>query len=100
MEMAVGSPAYTSSDEADFSDDENGESRLCRYLVKMLPWERSTLTKVKREFDEAYIKSLNPRARVNFVTRRVHPRPSTRSPSFEALERAVRVEEPTTSSST
>lgn len=99
VELAVGSPAYTSSDESDFSDDENGESRLCRYLIKKLPWERSTLTKVKRELDEAYIRSLNPRARVNLVTRRVHPRPSTRSPPTEALEWAVRVEEPTTSPS-
>lgn len=100
VELAVGSPAYTSSDEANFSDDENGESRPCSYLIKKLPWERSTLTKVKRELDEAYIRSLKPGARVNLVTRRVHPRPTTRFPPTEALEWAVRVEEPTTSPST
>lgn len=99
VELAVGSLAYTSSDESDLSDDENGTRRLSRYLIKRLPWERSTLTKAKRELDEAYIRSLNPRARVNLVTRGVHPRPSTRSPPIEALEWAVRAEEPTTTPS-
>ena len=99
VELAVGSLAYTSSDESDLSDDENGTRRLSRYLIKRLPWERSTLAKAKRELDEAYIRSLNPRARVNLVTRGVHPRPSTRSPPIAALEWAVRAEEPTTTTS-
>ena len=100
IELAVGSTSYTSSDESDFSEDENGERVLSGYLVKKLPWERTTLTKAKKVLDDAYKKSLNPRARVNLVTRRVHPRPSTRCPPTNVLEWAVRVQEPTPSSGT
>ena len=56
VEEAVGNLAYTSSDESDFSEDESGQSKLSRYLVKRLPWERTSLTKAKRELDEAYSK--------------------------------------------
>lgn len=100
IKQAVGSTSYTSSDESDFSEDENGERVLSGYLVKKLPWERTTLTKAKKDLDDAYKKSLNPRARVNLVTRRVHPRPSTRCPPTDVLEWAVRVQEPTPSSGT
>ncbi len=100
IEMAVGSTSYTSSDESDFSEDENSERVLSGYLVKKLPWERKTLTKAKKDLDDAYKKSLKPRARVNLVTRRVHPRPSTRCPPTDVLEWAVRVQEPTPSSDT
>ena len=48
VEQAVGSSQYTSSDESDFSDDENGQPTLSGYLVKKLPRERSALTKVKK----------------------------------------------------
>lgn len=34
---------YTSSDESDMSEDENGQSYLKGYVVKRLPWERATL---------------------------------------------------------
>lgn len=34
VEQAVGSSQYTSSDESDFSDDENGQPKLSGYLVK------------------------------------------------------------------
>lgn len=34
VEVVIKSPTYTSSDESDFSEDENGESHLAGYLVK------------------------------------------------------------------
>ena len=49
VELAVGSLTYTSSDESDFSEDENGERYLTGYLVLLkLPWERSRMTKAKK----------------------------------------------------
>ena len=42
VELAVGSLTYTSVDESDFFEDENGERYLTGYLVLLkLPWERS-----------------------------------------------------------
>ena len=49
IELAVGSTSYTSSDESDFSEDKNGERVLSGHLVKKLPWERTTLTKAKKD---------------------------------------------------
>ena len=43
IEKAVGSMDYTSSDESDWSEDENGEFRHAGFLVKKLPWERTCL---------------------------------------------------------
>ena len=37
IEKAVGSMDYTSSDESDWSEDENGESQHSGFLVKKLP---------------------------------------------------------------
>ena len=77
IEKAVGSMDYTSSDESDWSEDENGESRHAGFLVKKLPWERTCLKNVKQRLDEAYIRGLNQRARQNLAVRRVHRLPST-----------------------
>lgn len=87
---------YTSSDESDMSDDENGQSCLKGYMVKRLPWERTTLRKAKKALDDAYLKSLAPRARANVLQRRDHPSPSKRSPPPDALEWAVRTSAPET----
>ena len=99
VEQAVGSSQYTSSDESDFSDDENGQPKLSGYLVKKLPWERSALTKVKKALDDAHIKSLNVRARVNMVARRLHPMPSAKPRPIDGLDWAMRSEEPATATS-
>ena len=48
IQNAVGSMEYTSSDESDLSEDEDGNIINSAYLVKKLPWERSTLTNVKK----------------------------------------------------
>lgn len=93
VELAVGSLTYTSVDESDFFEDENEERYLTGYLVKKLPWERSRLTKAKRALDDVYIRSLNPRARVNLVSRQAHARPSARCRPIGGLEWAVRPEE-------
>lgn len=77
IEKAVGSMDYTSSDESDWSEDENGESRNSGFLVKKLPWERTCLKNVKQSLDEAYMRGLNQRARQNLAIRRVHRLPST-----------------------
>ena len=86
---------YTSSDESDVSEDENG-SYLRGYLVKKFTWERSALRGVKKALDEAYLKSLSPRVRVNVLQRRVHPQPSKRGPPVNGFGWAVRVSTPET----
>ena len=48
IQNAVGSMEYTSSDESDLSEDEDGNVIVSAYLVKKLPWETSTLTNVKK----------------------------------------------------
>lgn len=48
IQNAVGSMEYTSSDESDLSEGEDGNIINSAYLVKKLPWERSTLTNVKK----------------------------------------------------
>lgn len=63
IEKAVGCMEYTSSDESDWSEDENGESRLSCFLVKKLPWERTCLKNVKQSLDKAYMRGLNQRAK-------------------------------------
>lgn len=53
LKCTIGSLEYTSCDESDFSEDENGVQRLYGYLVKIIPWARSGLTRVKRSLDDA-----------------------------------------------
>ena len=48
IEKAVGHMDYTSSDESDWSEDENGESRHAGFLLKKLPWERTCLKNAKQ----------------------------------------------------
>ena len=48
IQIAIGSMEYTSSDESDLSEDEDGNVIVSAYLVKKLPWERCTLTNVKK----------------------------------------------------
>ena len=86
VELAVGSPAYNSSEKSDFSEDESGEPRLSGFLVKKLPWERSLLIKYKKALDDAYIKSLKPRARGSLVARRLHSQSSKRRQPIEVLD--------------
>ena len=81
---------YTSSDESDLSEDENGVMQLKGYRVRKLPWERSALTTVKKSLDEAYLKTLHPRLRANILERSPHPRPSTRGRPVDPLDWAVR----------
>ena len=73
IQNAIGSMEYTSSDESDLSEDEDGNVIVSAYLVKKLPWETSTLTNVKRKLDSSYIKNLNRQSRANFVARKPHP---------------------------
>ena len=89
---------YTSSDESDLSEDEDGNVIVSAYLVKKLPWERSTMTNVKRKLDRSYIKNLKHKSRANFVARKPHPSPSTRHPPFEGLGWAVRLPSTTSTS--
>ena len=66
IERAIGSLEYTSSDESDLSEGENGVQKLSGYLVKKIPWERSALTRVNRSLDDDALERLTPRARANF----------------------------------
>ena len=87
---------YTSSDESDMSEDENGHTCLKGYIVKKLSWEKTTLRNAKKALDDAYIKSLPPRVRANVLGRRVHHTPSKRGPPPNALQWAVRILTPET----
>ena len=46
----------------------------------------------EKVFDDAHIKSLNVRARVNMVARRLHPMPSSKPRPIDGLEWAMRPE--------
>ena len=48
IQKVIGSLEYTSSDESDLSEDEDGNVIVSAYLVKKLSWERSTLTNVRK----------------------------------------------------
>ena len=87
---------YTSSDESDMSEDENGLTCLKGYIVKKLPWEKTTLRKAKKALDDAYIKSLPPRVRANVLERRVHHTSSKTGPPPDAIQWAVRIMTPET----
>lgn len=90
IERAIGSIEYTSSDESDLSEGENGVQKLSGYLVKKIPWERSALAKVKRSLDDAALERLTPRARANFLPRRGHTHQSDRQRPLDSLDWAVR----------
>ena len=50
---------YMSSEDSDYEETEEsitGESerKLARYIIKMLPWEKTSLTSLKSRLDHAY----------------------------------------------
>ena len=61
-------PEYMSSEESEV-DDEDTTCAVKRYLVHSLPWESSSLKKIKRKLDKSHKKSLN-----GLVTRLRKPR--------------------------
>ena len=60
---------YTSSDESEMSEDENGLD-VKRFVTKRLSWEGVKLTELKNFLDLAYKRSLSPHLR-NLQTERV-----------------------------
>ena len=60
---------YTSSDESEMSEDENGLD-VERFVTKRLSWEGVKLTELKNFLDLAYKRSLSPHLR-NLQTERV-----------------------------
>jgi hypothetical protein len=90
--QAVLTPIYASSDESD------GEPmRLKRYLVKKLPWERSSLRKIKEKLDNKYLEDLPMRSQRSILPRRKHTHPSTTPVPHNAPDWAVRASSPNTS---
>lgn len=70
---------YTSSDESELSEDDNGVD-VKRFVTKRLAWEGPQLRELKDLLDLSYKKSLKPHVR-NFQTERVvGERLSTRGP--------------------
>lgn len=80
---------YMSSDESDLSD-EDGEVVLKGYKTKKLAWERSRQTKVKKELDDTYYRSLPRRTRKAILQRRPHTELSSRCCPEEPIAWAVR----------
>ena len=88
-------PNYTSSDESEYSEEEDGEQTntrqiLTKYLTKRLPWQRSTLTNIKEQLDKAYESTLSWHIRNARVPRGVHDRPSDRPIPEDPISWAVR----------
>lgn len=52
-------PELMSSDESDMSEDEDGNVTVKGYMVKQLPWESSTLKKIKSYLDQKYRSKFN-----------------------------------------
>ena len=83
---------YTSSDESEYSEDEDGTLVLMGYKTKKLPWEKNSLTRVKKSLDVEYMESLPVRSRRGLLPRRVHSVPSSRQIPLNAPSWAARVE--------
>lgn len=80
---------YMSSDESEWSDEEAGPV-LRGYATKKLPWERSRFTKIKKELDLAYTKSLSAKARGMMLRRTTSHKQSSRAPPSNKIPWAVR----------
>ncbi|XP_031557645.1 uncharacterized protein LOC116294229 isoform X2 [Actinia tenebrosa] len=91
---------YTSSDESDISEDEDGKPQLKSYLTKKFPWERTCLRKTKELLDQKYLDSLPMRSRRSMLPRRKHTMFSTRPIPNNPQEWAVRQVVPNISTST
>ena len=87
-------PAYSSSDESEYSEEENElPSRrmvLARYRTWHLPWERTRLTTVKQQLDRAYQCTLSWHVRNAGVPRVCHNTPSVRPLPENPISLAVR----------
>ena len=81
---------YISSDESDISDDEAGPV-LRGYKTKVLPWERSRLTKIKKDLDFSYLQSLPSRTRGTILQRTRHPEASSRPLPMDPVSWATRM---------
>ena len=85
-------PDYTSSDESELSEDENG-CNVKRFVVKRLSWESQRLRELKDSLDLTYKKSLIPPHARRFQTERVvGERCSSRRPPTNALKWALKNE--------
>ena len=73
---------YTSSDESDLFEDEEGHQFVKAFLIKKLPWERTV------ELHRAHL-NMNPSTRCKRLDRKVHPEPSTRPLPSDVLHWAV-----------
>ena len=74
---------YTSSDESEMSEDENG-CDVKRFIVRRLPWESTRLRELKDMLDLTYKKSLAPHVRNLQTERLVGGIFSTRGPPANA----------------
>ena len=87
--------AYTISDESSYEYDSDSECRvLACYKTKHLPWERTSLTKVKKCLDTVYEKGLTRRVRQSRVPRELHEEDSKRDLPENFVEWAVRRQVP------
>ena len=56
-------PAFMSSEESDVEEDEEGGNKIIGYVVRPLKWERTKLTGLKEQLDNAYEEGLSPHAK-------------------------------------
>ena len=84
-------PDYTSSDESVYECQSDSEQvELVCYKTKHLPWERTRLTKAKKDLDTVYEKSLPRRVRQSRVPRQAHDKASERPLPVNFIEWAAR----------
>ena len=87
-------PEYTSSDEGEISEDENG-CDVKRFAVKRLSWESERLRELKDLLDLSYKKSLPPHVRHFQTERVVGERSSSKRPPADAPKWTLKNESPT-----
>lgn len=84
---------YTSSDESEVSEDENG-CNVKRFVVKRLSWESERLRELKDFLDFTYKKSLPPHVRHFQTERVVGERSSSKRPPANAPKWTLKNESP------
>lgn len=85
---------YTSSDESELSEDENG-CDIKRFVIKRLPWEGTKLREIKDFLDLRYKMSLPVHVRNLQTERVVGEKCSSRGPPVDAPKWALKSGSPT-----
>ena len=78
-----------SSEESCYENNDNGNSKVVKYVVKRLSWQSRQLRKMKKMLDKAYKKKLTKRARERILPTEAEEN-SDRQPPIEFTQWALK----------